>query len=78
MGNLKKIYILLLAAVSINMFAWNVAPLLQDDPTRNRNRQQNQTPDDKDKNNIDTYPFVILAPSYEKEELLKVVDSSAR
>ena len=50
MGNLKKIYILLLAAVSINMFAWNVAPLLQDDPTRNRNRQQNQTPDDKNKN----------------------------
>ena len=34
--------------------------------------------DDKDKDNIDTYPFVILAPSYEKEELLKVVDSSAR
>ncbi|RRD02361.1 cell surface protein SprA [Prevotella sp. OH937_COT-195] len=52
MNNLKKIYILLLATVSINMLAWNVAPLLQDDLTRNRdnNRRQN-LPDDKNKNN---------------------------
>ena len=31
--------------------------------------------EDDDKNSIDTYPFVILAPSYEMEELLKVIDS---
>ena len=71
MGGLKKIYILLLAAVSINVFAWNVVPIvraqvekspyLQDDPTRNRNRQRNQTPDDKDKNkqaNDDKKPVI--------------------
>ena len=71
MGGLKKIYILLLATVSINVFAWNVVPIvraqvekspyLQDDPTRNRNRQRNQTPDDKDKNkqaNDDKKPVI--------------------
>ena len=69
MGNLKKVYILLMAAVSINMFAWNVVPIIrehtekspytQDDPTRNRNRQQNQKPDDKDKKgNDDKKPVV--------------------
>ena len=49
MNGLKKLYILLLAAVSINVFAWNVAPLLQDDPTRNRNRVQQPSQDDKNK-----------------------------
>lgn len=52
MNNLKKIYILLLAAVSINVLAWNVAPFLQDDLTRRRGGDKQQTsPDDKNKKN---------------------------
>ena len=48
MRSLKKIYILLLAAVSINVLAWNVAPLLQDDLTRRAtNRVRDPRPDDK-------------------------------
>lgn len=48
MRSLKKIYILLLAAVSINVLAWNVAPLLQDDLTRrSTNRVRDPRPDDK-------------------------------
>ena len=52
MNNLKKIYILLLAAVSINVLAWNVSPFLQDDLTRRRGGDKQQTsPDDKNKKN---------------------------
>ncbi len=34
--------------------------------------------DDKDRKNTDTYPFVILAPSYVKEDLLNTIRAEAR
>ncbi|MBQ1533444.1 MAG: hypothetical protein IIZ64_01345 [Erysipelotrichaceae bacterium] len=34
--------------------------------------------DDKDQKNTDTYPFVILAPSYAKEDLLDAIRTEVR
>ena len=34
--------------------------------------------DEEEKGNVDTYPFVILAPSYAKEDLLDAIRAEAK
>ena len=34
--------------------------------------------EDNDKNSIDTYPFVILAPSYAEKDLLNAIEAETR
>ena len=34
--------------------------------------------DEEEKGNVDTYPFVILAPSYAKEDLLDAIRTEVR
>ena len=34
--------------------------------------------DEEDKGSVDTYPFVILAPSYAEKDLLDVIETETR
>ena len=34
--------------------------------------------EDDDKNSIDTYPFIILAPSYAEKDLLNAIEAETR